>query len=508
MKNYCFLCILLILSYACHRNRLKNDETALAKDILTEEEQQEKERREHEEQLAGSLANRAKGFRFPEERNADPQKSLLVIDVAGSLNHTKKVTLSNVASYIRYVRMETIPDSSLEKDMKFRYYLMDDYIVAANLFGIHLFSKEGKYLRTVVKNNYTGLNYDKKNNRVIARSDMTRVGGETSVWARGNRLYYPYTNNITGQQFIMEYDCYGNQDISAGIAFDPENPDLITGLGNVLIDLNHGKTIAPSHHETNGMWSTTPESMFQELPVFSPDKNTYTKQLRGQNMLGIFNSQGDTLVTFAKPEQVKNYKKSVMRGTDGGNQYEKGGNLFIRTDFNDTVFQVIPPNKLLPVYVFHLGAYKLTKQEGVDPGFDLNGKIILQNFADVRNYLFFTFTKDSYDCPDTRKNKTLKLYRALFSKADHQTIIVAGDPKDYDAPVLQNDIDGGVPVWPASYIIGKNGEILVSLKGADLKKQIQSNDFLTSTAPRGKKERLKQLASSVKKEDDILMIVK
>jgi hypothetical protein len=162
----------------------------------------------------------------------------------------------------------------------------------------------------------------------------------------------------------------------------------------------------------------------------------------------------------------------------------------------------------LPVYVFHPGKYKLTKQEGVDPGFDLNGKIILQDFADTKDYLFFTFTKDSYDCPNTRKNKTLKLYHALSSKQNHQTYIVAGDPTDYDAPVLKNDLDGGLPVWPDSYMIGKNGEILVSLKGFDLKEQIKSNDFLNSTASPEKKEKLKQLATSVNDEDDILMIVK
>jgi hypothetical protein len=197
-----------------------------------------------------------------------------------------------------------------------------------------------------------------------------------------------------------------------------------------------------------------------------------------------------------------------MRGVDYGTQYEKGGNLFIRTDFNDTVFQVVPPNRLLPVYVFNLGSYKLTKQEGVDPGVNLEGKIIPQDFADTRDYLFFTFTQDSYDCPNNRKNKTLKLYHALFFKKNQQLFIVAGDPTDYDAPILNNDLDGGVPVWPLSFMIDKKGEILVSLKGAELKQRVQSADFLNSAAPAEKKEKLKTLATKLSDEDDVLMIVR
>ncbi len=507
MKALLFLAAAFMLTISCHRNRLKGDEDQLAKEILTQEQQLEKERTERERQLADSLVWLPKGFRFKEERGVDPKNPPLIVDIAGNLNRIKDFRLSDVASHIEYIRMEPVPDSTLSRDVRFKYYRMDNYIVAINLFGIHLYSKTGKYIRSVVKNEFTGLQFDKERDRVVAWSDYTSKGGGTTVWSRGNSLFYLYSNNVTGQAYIIEYDCSQEQ-IPATAGFDPERPDQITGLGQILIDLRHGNTTPPPVRKHQGMWSADPEHLYKNLGTFAPDRNTYVKQMRGGRMMGIFGTAGDTLATFAKPEQVKNYTKSVMRGVDYGNQYEKGGNLFVRTDFNDTVFQVIPPNRLLPVYVFNLGNFKLTKQEGVDPGVSLGGKIVPQNFADTRDYLFLTFTKDSYDCPNTRKNKTLKLYHALFSKKDKQLFVVSGDPTDYDAPILDNNLDGGVPVWPLSYMIDRKGEILVSLKGIEVKQRVRSADFVNSVAPAEKKEILKALSGSLTDDDDVLMIVR
>ena len=196
-----------------------------------------------------------------------------------------------------------------------------------------------------------------------------------------------------------------------------------------------------------------------------------------------------------------------MRNTDGGEQYEQNGKLFFRNAFNDTVFRVIPPNRLMPVYVLNLGKFKLSKKEGLDPDFNLNGKIIPQSWAEGRNYVFITFSKDSYDCFNTRKSKQLKTYFALFEKASRKLYIVKGDPHNYEEEILLNNIDGGLPVWPSAYMIGNNGEIMVSLKGSDLKARVRSDQFKRSAAPASKKNELKKLADSVSDSEDILMIV-
>jgi len=196
-----------------------------------------------------------------------------------------------------------------------------------------------------------------------------------------------------------------------------------------------------------------------------------------------------------------------MRGTDQGTQYENKGKLFFRNAFNDTVFQVIPPNRLLPVYVLNLGKYKLLKKEGLDPDFDLSGKIIPDSWAETRRYIFLSFSKDSYDCYNTRKSKQLKSYFAVFEKSGHKLVIVKGDPHNYDEEILVNNIDGGLPVWPSSYMTGNSGEIMISLKGKELKERVKSEQFKRSAAPASKKNELVKLAASVADSEDILMIV-
>jgi hypothetical protein len=503
------LILTLGLFSSCGRNRLKTDEKYLAKQILTEEEQLAHEaslREQSEKQLADSLAKLPKGFRFEEQRKANPQRPPVVINIAESLENIAELKLSDVAKDIKYIRLEPVPDADLPRNQKYKFYLMDNHLIAVNLYGIHQYTKEGKFVRTIVKNQLTGVEYDEKNNNLSFWNDYTLIGGGTSVWARGNTLFYVYSNNITGQQVIMEYDCSKEQSL-LNTGFNPENPAKINGLGEISVDMRHGNTTPPPPRKHQGMWTINPEGIYQQLGNFSPDRNTYMTRLGGKRMWGVFTNQGDTLATFAKLEQLKNYTKSLTRGTDYGFQYENRGNLYFRTDFNDTVFQFVPPNQIVPLYVLNLGQYKVTKQEGVDPDVNLDGKILPQDWAETKNYIFMTFTKDNYDCPNNRKNKSVKIYHALFSKSSHQMQIVKSDPFDYEAPILVNNIDGGYPVWPLSYQVASNGEIMLSLKGSDLKSKVKSSGFQKSAAPADKKVKLKQLAISVSDLDDILMIV-
>ena len=241
------LCTIAALFFSCGGNRMKNNEKALKKQIFSEEEnlaRDEVVRLKREQQLTDSIAKLPKGFRFKEVRSVDPNMQPLVIDIAGSLNNTRDFKLSDVASDVKYIRMEAVPDPNLPRDMKYKYYLTDNYIVALNLYGTHLFSKEGRFIRSVVKNELTGVEVDVKEDRIKFWNDYTLKGGGTSVWARGDNLFYLYSNNITGQKYIMEYDCSQDQP-SPDTRFDPENQNKISGLGQVLVDLNHGNSTPP-----------------------------------------------------------------------------------------------------------------------------------------------------------------------------------------------------------------------------------------------------------------------
>lgn len=500
------LLVVLFMLPACNRNKLKTNEKELVKKLIIQEKQKEEaDKAAREKQLAENMNQIQGGLRFRENRLADPAHPALVIDIAGNLNNIKEISLSDIASSVLYIPIQQVPDSTIPTDLKFKYYLMDNYIIALNLYGIHLYSKDGRYLRAIVKNEMTGVEVGPGSLRFY--NDYTMKGGGSSVWGKGNSLFYNYGNNISGQKYIMEFDCSSLQ-MTENYRFDPENPDKISGLGNIAIDLNHGKTVPPLPRKHQGMFGGPPEWFFQERSVFKLDSNSYSLPLHGNNMMAILNNQGDTLSTFTLMEKLKNYTKSLTRGTDNGTQYEYNGKLFFRPEFNDTVFQVTPPNRLSPVYVLKLGDYKVDKQHGVDPDFKLTGKIIPEEWSETKNYIFMTFTKDDYDCPNTRKNKTVKIYHALYSKQNGKLKVIKGDPYNYSPEILENNIDGGVPVWPAFYMIGNNGDIFISLKGKDLKERIKSEQFKKSIAPELKKNALKQLAASASDSEDILMIIK
>lgn len=498
------VCIIMISGSSCHRNRLKISEKELKEEIILQE-------KEEIERIAGArdpadTANRLpKGFRYEENRSADPANMPVKIDIAGNLTNIRDFKLSDIASEIRYIRLEPVPDSTIPSDLKFKYHLMDNYIVAANLYGIHLYSKEGKYIRSVVKNELTGVTINQ--NEIMFYTDYTLKGGGMSIRSSGDILYYNYSNTTTGEKYIMKYDCSSTQMIE-NYQFDPEFPDRISGLGEVALDLNHGKTEPPKPQSHQGMFGGPGEWLNNELSVYMLNDNLYALPSWEENILVIRNIHGDTLTSFTRFEKLVNYTKSMWRGTDDGVHYENLGSLNIRPEFNDTVFRVIPPDRLYPVYVLNLGEYKVTRQQGIDPDFDLTGKIIPEEWAETRDFIFLTFTKDDYDCPNTRKDKSVKIYHALYSKLTRQLIVIKGDPYDYSPEILRNDIDGGPPVWPSSYMIGNNGEIMIPLKGKDLKERIKSEYFKASDAPAGKKSELENLAGSVSDSGDILMIVK
>lgn len=495
----------------CHPNRLKTSEKTLAEEILLQEQENEgNDKAALEKQLADGSGNSNGGIRYKEDRSVDLTSPPVMIDIAGSLQNVREIKLSDIASEITYVRIQPPPDSSFRRDIKFTYYLTNDYIIASNLFGIIHYDREGRFINTVVKNQFTGLEIEP--DKIIGYSEFTFIGAyNTRVKSSGNTLYYNYFNNIAGQEYLMKYDCSANQ-IGQTIKYDPEDPSKIIGQGEPVVDLNQGNSdSAPKQRNPGGMWSSrspNPGFLSRSYHMEWIDNEHYSKILDGSNMLGIFNSNGDTLSAFTQHEKLVNYTKSLQRGTDGGNHYEHNGKTYFRNAFNDTIFQVIPPNRLKPVFVLNLGTYKVTRQQGVDPGYDLTGKIIPWEIAETDKYIFLTFTKDGYDCPNSRNNKAVKIYHAQFSKKNHQLTVIKGDPFNYSPDIIENNLDGGVPVWPSTEMIGKNGEILISLKGKDLKERIRSGFFNRSSAPEVKKEELKKLAALVSDNEDILMLIK
>jgi hypothetical protein len=490
-----FILLNIVLSVSCHHNRLKTNEEKLIEDIL----KQEKESQEAEMNarlIPDTSARGPHSLRYKEDRSPDPSHPPVIVDIAGNLNNVKEIKLSDIASEINYIRMEKIPDSTFSTVMKFKYYLLSDNIVATNPSGIILYSKEGIFKSIIVRNITTGIDVDAKWMRVLGTN--TFIGGGTSIWNNGDTLYYTYRNSISDQEYIMEYDLSKVQ-LEVSKKFEPENPEQIIGLGDVAIDMNPTKKKAKWNYKISPelvSWGMSSDYIYQSVGTFFLDKNTFAKDITRTDKIVVINNNGDSLATFS--------------GFEEGNtlRFGSSGKNYLWNTLNDTVFQVFGNNRILPVYVLKLGPNKASLEQVRKIGGDLTGKIIPVQWAENNNYIFLVFAKDAFDSPNNRKYKKVKLYHALFSKLNHQLFILKGDPFNYSPEILENDIDGGMPVWPLSYMIGNKGEILISLKGQELKDRTKSEQFKNSAAPELKKNKLKQLAASVSDNEDILMIIK
>ena len=143
---YIVILLSLVFCSSCRNNRLKTNEEELAKDIFRQEEEKEEALKvSREKQDGDTLKLRSKAFRHKEDRIIDQSHPPKIIDIVGNLENIKEITLSDIAADITYIRMEAVPDSTIPTDLKFKYYLMDNYIVALNHYGIHLYSKDGRY---------------------------------------------------------------------------------------------------------------------------------------------------------------------------------------------------------------------------------------------------------------------------------------------------------------------------------------------------------------------------
>ena len=158
--------------------------------------------------------------------------------------------------------------------------------------------------------------------------------------------------------------------------------------------------------------------------------------------------------------------------------------------------------------MLNLGNHKVEKQDGVDPGVSLDGKIIPSGFAVFNKRVFIPFLKDNYDCPYNGSNKLVKQFYGVFDISGNKLELVQADSLDYSTNILENDIDGGLSVWPTTYNSDNGNEILVPLFGHELKQHVNSDKYLHSNAPEEKKAALKKLSEAVTDDERILMIIK
>jgi hypothetical protein len=371
-----------------------------------------------------------------------------VIDIAGNRTNPQKIKLSLLFSKIEYIRLEQNQDSS-EHMLVMRYVVAPNYIYATSGRGsIFQFDRKGVFIRTVCVGNLQFTSYNGMTMVTKEQSDMFE-GAQGAYW-NGDKLCYQYENRPAQKSFLVTFDDEISQGTS-GVQLPEtvESKNMMKGNGKILTELKKD----PEVYAT-----PTPYLLGRNILAFA-QRSKPVRQTA--NFIDVVSVTGDTLCEFKDNDPIKNYSKSVSRGVDGGNTYYFGGTFFIRQSFNDTIYEMIPPYRLVPRYILNFGDLGIkSAQEGIDPGVSLKDKLVLQSFLETNRFIFITYSKD-YDCPNTAKQGTLKYSRLVFDKKTRKLIPIYIDIEPFitkgkmtwpSAPNvnIDNDLDGMPFIFPTS----------------------------------------------------------
>ena len=475
MKKYLLALIVFVSFSGCNSNRLKTDEKKLANQILTEEEQlaqQEVKRAEREKLLADSIAKLPKGFRFKEDRKIDQQNPPIVIDIIGNRTNPKMVKLSQLFKKIEYVRLESVIDSSFNVADFSQIVVGDKHIYGFSLqTGVVQFRLDGKFIGFVCKNNVP-VTRTPNGGAMLRTSDPTTKMAWQIFYTDGN-LCYKYLDRESQTTSYYQFD--DKTDCSETLALPTQE---------VVKTENKPQGAIYAHFSDKFISKTTTlYPLAGGIKVLAQNRKPVSEALP---FISVLSTKGDTICSFQDCDPIRNFTKSIYRGVDDGNSYYLDGNLFLRQSYNDTIYQVIPPNRLVPKYILDFGDLGIqSAQAGIDPGYNLQEKLVPQSFLETNRHILITYSKD-YDCPNTAKSGTLKYSRLVYDKMsrtltpiyiDEAPFIPKGKmiwPKAPDFNI-ENDLDKMQFKWPESVTAG--GQPFLKFWGEELLKQMNHQDF-------------------------------
>jgi hypothetical protein len=240
--------------------------------------------------------------------------------------------------------------------------------------------------------------------------------------------------------------------------------------------------IVRSQGEASGIYNDNivpiSDNCYVDLPE-SIEKKNY--------LMFSFNLKGDTLCKFQQYDKLNNPITSTLTRVYYNPNWIFGQFTTFKWAFNDTVFRIIPPNRLYPVYIFKFGEQKATAENWLHINIPQEGKIMINEILENQRFLFieyFTYVKGK---------KPIKSSKAIFDKSKNELFRVdLGDeqknrifsPEEFDNSWnsgLENDLDGGSPFWPVD--VTHDGKLALSLQPEILKKFIQRSDYISGTDP-------------------------
>jgi len=205
-----FFILLLLFNLSCHNNHLKTNEKELAKEIIhLENEKTKSEIGTNGGKISNIDFKSFNASRLKENRSSDLQNPPILLDIPGTEKDIRKFKLSDIASSVKYVKLQTPADTSLLYDP---FFYRDDLIstirsdgeeiIFQGLFGLTLFNMRGEYQQTIWKNS-AGIEIRGK--AVMWKpQDFYGVMPNNPVSITNGNVYYSFTDGPSGKGQVMK----------------------------------------------------------------------------------------------------------------------------------------------------------------------------------------------------------------------------------------------------------------------------------------------------------------
>ncbi|MCJ7449847.1 MAG: DUF4933 domain-containing protein [Bacteroidales bacterium] len=491
---YLLILLNLITGVSCHRNRLRTNEKDLAQEIRIQENKNKESGLNVGENKSGITGNSfSSTIRKKEIRKVDPQRPPVLIQLPGEQDNARKFKLSDIAASVRYVKLETPPDTILLNDpFFFRNSLISsihsdgERIIFQGLFGLTNFDMNGKYIGTIWKNE-SGIEFY-KGSPGMRLSDFFGILPSVPVSLFGDNIYFDFSDGPAKNGLVMKYKPRKERQIEVQSLEELPGQSMIPG-----------DTLLGTHNYS--------VDRFERIYGIGPDSwagiNNKWNSGKSGTLLVTYNDSGDTICSFTDYERIVDFTKNLYRRPVDLISYQSEGLLTIKPEYNDTVFRLVGPDRLLPVYIIDFGGFKISFKDGLDPDLDLSEKLMLKSLNETSDYLLIRYTQNN-DSPNNVRKNAVKVYNVLFNKKRgklyHQpgfTLLPEG---------MQNDIDEGMPFWPD--FVTPRGEMMKLVSGKIIKDFVTSEGFKIAAISDENRRKQVSMATGLKNTDMIIMIVK
>jgi hypothetical protein len=290
MRQILFLSALALIFVACNnRQKRSSEEKKLAQQIVAEEKAKQETKAAANQNNTIIPDSLPPGFRFKEDRSVDPQNPPIRLDIFGTQGNVREFKLSDFATNIKYIKLETPPDSSLlythpkTKGKLLRVFSDDKHLFIQGIYGIARFNLEGKFLEQIWKNE-SGITVTQRY-VMTSPQEFHGVMNSDPISIFNGNLYLRFLDGKNKQVQIVKKEIQDNYVLNSPGLRQETLPDTITGDKLLTIQGNqYSRKFPKIYGLSENSWAAI--------------NDTWNSAKTGEQFV-VFSNKGDTLCAIS-----------------------------------------------------------------------------------------------------------------------------------------------------------------------------------------------------------------